>query len=140
MAEIRLGSGVTIPDDELELRFARSGGPGGQHVNTSSTKVELRFDLGGTGRLDAEQKERVWDVLGNRITKDGVLVLTSSEYRSQARNREAVTARFATLVGDALRPPRRRRRTRPTRAAKERRLQAKRRQSEKKELRRSPDV
>lgn len=139
MAEIRLGGGVTIPDNELELRFARSGGPGGQHVNTSSTKVELRFDLGGTERLDAEQKERVGDVLGNRITKDGVLVLTSSEHRSQARNREAVMARFATLVGDALRPPRRRRRTRPTRAAKERRLQAKRRQSEKKELRRSPD-
>lgn len=140
MAEIRLGGGVTIPDNELELRFARSGGPGGQHVNTSSTKVELRFDLGGTERLDAEQKERVGDVLGNRITKDGVLVLTSSEHRSQARNREAVMARFATLVGDALRPPRRRRRTRPTRAAKERRLQAKRRQSEKKERRRSPDV
>lgn len=138
MAAIRLGGGVRVPDEDFDVRFARSGGPGGQHVNTSSTKVELRFDLDGTESLNAEQKRRVRAVLGNRITKDGELVLTSSEHRSQTRNREAVYARFATLVGDALRPPRQRRRTRPTRASKERRLQAKRRQSEKKALRRDP--
>jgi ribosome-associated protein len=138
MSAIRLGGGVRIPEEELEVRFARSGGPGGQHVNTSSTKVELRFDLAGTTSLDAEQKQRVQAALGGRITKDGVLVLTSSEYRSQTRNREAAVARFVTLVGDALRPPRQRRRTRPTRGSRERRLEAKRQQSEKKALRRDP--
>lgn len=141
MATIQLAGGVKVPEEELEVRFARSGGPGGQHVNTTSTKVELRFDLDATDAMDDEQKERVRAALGNRITKDGVLVLTASEHRSQVRNREAVLARFATLVGDALRPPpRRRRRTKPSRAARERRLEDKRRRSERKALRRSPDV
>lgn len=131
---------MSIPEDEIDVAFSRSGGPGGQHVNTSSTKVELRFDLGATERLDAGQKERVRAALGNRMTKDDVLVLTSSEHRSQTRNREAVLARFATLMSDALRPPRRRRRTRPTRASKERRLEAKRRHGQKKALRQTPDA
>lgn len=140
MAAIRLGGGVSIPEEELEVSFARSGGPGGQHVNTSSTKVELRFDLAGTPSLDATQKQRVQAALGGRITKEGVLVLTSSEHRSQTRNREAAVARFVSLVSDALRPPRQRRRTRPTRRSKERRLEAKRQQSQKKALRRDPGV
>lgn len=137
---IRLGGGVSIPEEELEVSFARSGGPGGQHVNTSSTKVELRFDLAGTPSLDTTQKQRVQAALGGRITKEGVLVLTSSEHRSQTRNREAAVARFVSLVSDALRPPRQRRRTRPTRRSKERRLEAKRQQSQKKALRRDPGV
>lgn len=140
MTPIQLAPGVAVPEEELEVRFARSGGPGGQHVNTSSTKVELRFDLEATEALDERQKTRVRATLGNRITKDGVLVLTSSEHRSQTRNREAVLARFTNLVGDALQPPKRRRPTRPGRAAKERRLEAKRRRSDKKALRRPPDV
>ena len=139
MTAIRLASGVTVPEDELEVRFARSGGPGGQHVNTSSTKVELRFDLEGTTALDEGDKQRVRSALANRITKDGVLVLTSSEHRSQARNREAVIARFVTLVSDALRPRAQRRRTRPSAGSRRRRLEAKRRRSEKKELRRPPE-
>jgi ribosome-associated protein len=141
MAAIRLPGGVTVPDEELVVRFARSGGPGGQHVNTSATKVELRFDVGASAALDEEQKARVRAALGNRMSKDGTLVLAASEHRSQARNREAVEARFAALLGDALRPPpRRRRRTKPTRAARERRLEAKRRRSETKTLRRSPEL
>lgn len=140
MATIRLTGGVTVPEEELEVRFARSGGPGGQHVNTSSTKVELRFDLDATESMTDAQKQQVRDTLGNRVTNDGVLLLTSSEHRSQTRNREAVIARFATLVGDALRPPKRRRRTKPTRASKERRLEAKKQRSEKKALRRTPKL
>jgi ribosome-associated protein len=135
---VRVSPTVSIPEGELELRFARSGGPGGQHVNTSSTKAELRFDVDATSSLTASQKARVRARLGNRITDDGVLVLQSSEHRSQTRNREAVVARFATLVGDALRPAKRRRPTRPTRASKERRLESKRRTSEKKAQRRDP--
>lgn len=140
MAAIRVARGIAVPEEELELRFARSGGPGGQHVNTSSTKVELRFDVEGTDALEETSKQRVRDALGNRLTKEGVLVLTASEHRSQARNREAVVARFVTLLGEALRPPpRERRRTRPSAASRRRRLEAKRRRSQTKALRRPPD-
>jgi ribosome-associated protein len=127
---------LTIPDDELELRFTRSGGPGGQHVNTSATKVELRFDLARSAALSAEQKARIRGRLGRRITSDGVLVLQADEYRSQIRNREAVLARFATLLADALRSAAPRRPTRPSHAARERRLAEKRRQAERKARRR----
>lgn len=139
MTAIRLARGISVPEEELQLRFARSGGPGGQHVNTSSTKVELRFDVAGTTALDDDARQRVLHALGNRVTKEGVLVLSSSEHRSQTRNREAVLARFQRLVGEALRPPPpRRRRTRASAASRRRRLEAKRRRSETKALRRSP--
>lgn len=131
---------VRVPDDELELRFSRSGGPGGQHVNTSATKVELRFDVAATRALDDRQKALVRERLGSRLTDAGVLVLTSSEHRSQTRNREAVLARLAALLGEALRPARPRRRTRPTKAARRRRREAKQRRSDVKALRRRPDA
>jgi ribosome-associated protein len=140
MADIPIRAGLAIPEGELEVSFARSGGPGGQHANTSSTKVELRFDVAGSPSLTEEQKARITSELGSRLTKDGVLVLQASEHRSQTRNREAVEGRFANLLSDALRPRRRRRATRPSRAAKRRRLERKRRQSEKKALRRNPPV
>ncbi len=140
MDVIDIGHGVRIPAEELQLSFARSGGPGGQHVNTSSTKVELRFDVASSPSLSDAQRERIRAALGSRITTDGVLVLQSSEHRSQTRNREAVIERFRTLLSDALRPARPRRPTRPTRASKERRLEAKRARSERKALRRKPDL
>lgn len=139
MADIRITRRVTIPESEIELRFARSGGPGGQHVNTSATKVELRFSVDASEALDDRQKERVREHLGNRITKDGVLVLRSSEHRSQSQNRKAVFGRFQNLLGEALRPRKRRRRTRPTRASEERRLEEKRQQAQKKRLRDDPE-
>lgn len=138
MPDLRVTSSVSIPEHELEVSFARSGGPGGQHVNTSATKVELRFDVAATEALSDEQKERVRDALGGRMTDDGVLILTASEYRSQTRNREAVHARLVNLLGEALRPQKRRRPTRPPRASKERRLENKRRRSELKESRKPP--
>lgn len=139
MAEIGINRRVSIPETEIELNFARSGGPGGQHVNTSSTKVELRWDLDSSEVLDDEEKQRVRDHLGNRITKDGVLVLHASEHRSQSQNRRAVVGRLRNLLRDALRPAKRRVATRPSRASERRRLEAKRRRSEKKRLRRSPE-
>lgn len=136
--DVRLSDGTTIPAGELVFGFARSGGPGGQHVNTSATKVELRFDVAGSPSLDDAQKARITEALGNRMTDDGVLILQASEYRSQARNREAVQARLGNLLSSAVRPPRPRRRTRIPRASRRRRLEAKRRRSERKQLRRPP--
>lgn len=139
MAGLHVTPTVSIPDGELELRFARSSGPGGQHVNTTATKVELRWDVDASAALTPQQKARVRQRLANRITDEGVLVLTASEHRSQTRNREAALARLAALVADALRPPKPRRPTRPARAAIERRLAAKRRRAERKALRRRPE-
>lgn len=140
MDGVRITRKLAIPEHELEVSFARSGGPGGQHVNTSATKVELRFDVDASESLDDEQKAAIRAHLGNRMTADGVLVLTASEHRSQTRNRQAVVGRFANLLAEALRPRKRRKPTRPSRAAKRRRLEAKRRHSEKKALRRDPDL
>jgi ribosome-associated protein len=138
MGAVRIRQGLAIPEVEVGVSFARSGGPGGQSVNTSSTKVELRFDVAGSPSLSTEQKARITAELGARMTKDGVLVLQASEHKSQTRNREAVVGRFANLLADALRPVRPRRATRPSRASRRRRLEAKRQQAEKKALRRNP--
>ena len=136
--DVRLSDGTIIPAGELVLGFARSGGPGGQHVNTSATKVELRFDVAGSPSLDDTQKARITGALGNRMTDDGVLILQASEYRSQARNRAAVQGRLQNLLNAALRPPRPRRPTRVPTGSRRRRLEAKRRRAERKQLRRPP--
>ena len=140
MAGIPINRTVTVDDGELDFTFARSGGPGGQHANTSSTKVELRWDVDASSSLSPEQKSLVHERLGKRINAEGVLVLQASEYRSQTRNRDAVIARFATLLGDALRVQASRRPTKPTRAARKRRLEAKRRRAETKTMRRTPPM
>ncbi len=139
MADIRIRRGVTIPEREIELRFARSGGPGGQKVNTAATKVELRFDVDASEALTDVQKQRVKAHLKSRITGDGVLILQSSEHRTQGRNRAAAVGRFRNLLREALTPTRRRVRTKRPRAAEERRLEDKRRRAEKKRLRRKPE-
>jgi ribosome-associated protein len=138
--DVRISPSLTIPGNELEIRTARSSGPGGQGVNTTDSKVELRWDIGASQVLDDAQRDRLLDRLASRIVGDTVLVIRSSEHRSQHRNREAATARLQAIVGEAVRPPKRRRRTRPTRASKERRLRAKQRRSELKRLRKPPDV
>ncbi|MPZ71753.1 MAG: aminoacyl-tRNA hydrolase [Nitriliruptorales bacterium] len=138
MPAIRVNHEVSVDETELEFSFARSGGPGGQHANTSSTKVELRWNVDASPALDTAQRDLIRHRLGNRINAEGFLVLQSSEYRSQTRNREAMTGRFATLVGDALRVQASRRPTKPTRAARRRRLEAKRQRSQTKALRKDP--
>jgi ribosome-associated protein len=140
MADVQLRRGVSVPEAELELRTSRSGGPGGQGVNTTDSKVELRWDVRSSAALDEAQRSRVLARLRSRLTDAGVLILTGSEHRSQHRNREAVLARFRAIVGEALEPSTPRRATRPTRAARQRRLDAKRRRSEVKQLRRRPEV
>ena len=116
-----IGGGVRIPADELSYRTSRSSGPGGQHVNKVETRVTVLFDLDGSPSLSEAQKERVRERLPTRITKAGVLWVVSQKHRSQKANRDAARERLALLLGEALRPRRPRKRTRPSGRAKRRR-------------------
>ncbi|HEY3689591.1 MAG TPA: alternative ribosome rescue aminoacyl-tRNA hydrolase ArfB [Pseudonocardiaceae bacterium] len=130
---------MLIPERELGWRFSRSGGPGGQGVNTTDSRVELLFDVAASTTLTEQQRARVLQRLSNRLV-DGVLTVVASEYRSQLRNREAARARLAAMLRAALAPdPPARRPTRPSRAARERRLADKRRRMLIKRLRRTTD-
>lgn len=137
---LEITAAVRVPAHELEYRASRSGGPGGQHVNTSSTRIELVWDVAATTALDDAQRARVLARLGPRLDTAGRIRLVSGGSRSQLRNREAVTERLRTLIADALVPPRPRKRTRPPAAAKARRLETKRRRGALKRTRRArPD-
>ncbi|HEX6407753.1 MAG TPA: alternative ribosome rescue aminoacyl-tRNA hydrolase ArfB [Gemmatimonadales bacterium] len=129
---------LSIPLSELEYRASRSGGPGGQHVNTSSTRIEVWWDVAGSTAPTADQRERLLQKLATRLDSNGRLRLVSSGTRSQLRNREEVTERLRDVVAAALVLPKRRRPTRPSRAAKAARLEAKRRRAATKRERRAP--
>jgi ribosome-associated protein len=130
--------GVEIPDDELSWRFSRSGGPGGQSVNTADSRVELSLDVAGSPSLPERLRDRATAALAHRLV-GGVLTVAASEFRSQHRNRQAARARMVALLTDATAPPAPARRpTRPTRGSKERRLAGKKRRSQTKAMRRRP--
>ncbi|HEY0510971.1 MAG TPA: alternative ribosome rescue aminoacyl-tRNA hydrolase ArfB [Thermoanaerobaculia bacterium] len=135
---IPIDDNLSIPDEEVTFATSRSGGPGGQNVNKLETRVTVRFDLAGSSRLSEEQKARLRERLATRITREGVLHVTSQRHRSQGANRDAAVERFAELLRENLREKPPRRKTRPSRAAKARRLDAKRRQSQRKRDRSSP--
>lgn len=136
-ALLEIDESLTLPRAELTYRATRSGGPGGQHVNTSSTRVELTWNVEASPSLSEAQRARIREKLANRISGEGVLLLAASEHRSQHQNREAVTERFVELVRRSLIVPKARKKSRPSRAAREARLHAKRRRSELKRSRRS---
>ncbi len=128
-------NGILVRDEEIELKAIRSPGPGGQNVNKVSTAIQLRFDVQGSPSLGSDVKLRLKKIAGKRMTRDGELVLTAHEERSQARNREIALKRFAELLRAALVRPKARRKTRPTLGSAERRMESKRRRSSIKALR-----
>ena len=127
-----------IPEHELEYQASRSGGPGGQHVNTSSTRVEVWWDVAGSPSLSTEQRQRLLTKLAAKLDTSGRLRVVSGASRSQLQNRKDVTARLERLVHAALVVPKARRKTKPSRAARERRLADKKAHAAKKQRRRSP--
>ncbi|MEM7812495.1 MAG: alternative ribosome rescue aminoacyl-tRNA hydrolase ArfB [Planctomycetota bacterium] len=136
--DLALDSVHAIAADELSVTFVRSSGPGGQNVNKVATKAVLRWNVTASASLPEGLRRRVAERLASRLTKAGELILEGDRYRDQARNRADVRDRLRAIVRDAMTVPKARRPTRPTRGSKERRLRQKKRQSEKKALRRSP--
>lgn len=134
-AWLSAGHRLRVPRAEVSYRATRAGGPGGQHVNTSSTRVELWWNVRDSGAPSAEQRALLEERLGHRLDQEGWLRLVEAGSRSQLRNRETVTERFLTLIDQALRPKRVRKPTRIPKAEKQRRLESKRQRAGVKRLR-----
>jgi ribosome-associated protein len=134
LAGLRVARGVEIPLEEVQLRASRSSGPGGQHANVTASRVEAVFDVAASAALSDEQKRRVMSRLGPRVTA------VAQDARGQSRNRELALERLRERLEKALHVPRSRRATKPTKASRERRLDAKRRGSERKAQRRRPPL
>ncbi|MFM7185735.1 MAG: alternative ribosome rescue aminoacyl-tRNA hydrolase ArfB [Planctomycetota bacterium] len=140
--DIRISDGhreVVIPADAIAWQFARSGGPGGQHVNRTSSKAVLRFDAAGSPHLPDDARRRLLARETAWLTEAGELVIASQVHREQSQNVAECLQRFTVAVRRALTPPKRRKRTRPPRSAATNRLDAKRRRSSAKRLRRRPE-
>jgi len=129
-SDIVINRGLTIPVSEISFRFSTSSGPGGQHANKSETRVTLLFDVAQSPSLTEAQRALIQQRLGSRLDSSGVLQISVQDSRSQHKNRETAVNRFQAMLAAALAPRKKRRKTRPSRAAQERRLQAKKRRSQ----------
>ena len=134
---LAVNESVSIPRTELDVRVSRASGAGGQHVNKTSSRVEIFWNVLGSRALSEEQRNRLREKLASRLTSDGSVRVVASDMRSQSRNRELAEERLAELVRRALVVPKKRRATKPTKAAKEARLESKKRHSTKKAERRN---
>ena len=123
---------------ELNLKAVKSSGPGGQHVNKTASKVELHFDVEESAGISEEEKTRILKKLESRLTKENILILQSDESRSQHKNKEYVSQRFFSIIGEALKKPKIRKKTKPSKASKMKRLKKKKINSEKKANRKDP--
>ena len=140
MEEKETRNGLPDLTSEIEISTSRSSGKGGQHVNTTETRVEIHFNIAASQILMEEQKEILLQKLGHRLSSEGRLRMYSQKSRSQATNKEDVIARFYALIAKSLRPSKKRIPTRPGRAQKESRLDEKKATSQKKELRKPPET
>lgn len=127
---------IVIDENEIQLDFIRASGPGGQHVNKAATAVQLRFDVHNSPSLPADVRQRLIRLAGSRMTEEGTLIITAQRFRSQERNRQDAVDRLVELIRKAAKKPKLRRKTKPSRAARQRRLDAKRRRGNTKRLRR----
>jgi ribosome-associated protein len=126
---IRVSESITLSEDEIEENFIRSSGPGGQHVNKTSTGVQLRFDVANSPSLSEEVRFRLSEIAASRLTNEGILVITATNKRSQSANRKEALDRLVTLIRTAEKRPKNRRKTRPSHGAKARRMDNKQRRS-----------
>jgi ribosome-associated protein len=134
---IRVTGTITINEDEIHQQFIRSSGPGGQNVNKVATSVQLRFDVAHSPSLPEDIRERLTCLAGKRMTKEGCLIIEARRFRTQEQNRQDSVARLVELIRQAAQRPKIRKKTKPTLASKERRLESKHRRGKLKHLRRA---